>query len=402
MKRLLAAFLLLILTVSILSSCGKKKIDLSQTGDSTFDYYRGDLSSYLTVKHEDYANLTVKLDVTDKEVDDFLNDYLLPSYREPKMATDRAVKNDDTVYIYYTGYIDGVAFEGGSNADDKTPSSLKIGSNSFIDTFDEQLIGVIPADTSWENPKQVNVTFPSDYGRDDLNGKAARYDVVVVGIFDGAWIVPELTEDFARNKINNFKPETDDPVGEFRLAVKDYLREQKAAKLESRKFSCLMDALYEVVEFKGQQPTAERKRIESELKDSITSYYQNYNFNYYMTYQQVYFDSIDSAARAYLGIRFDADWEAAVTSSAARVVKQMLTLNAIAQLEGLEVTEEDVKDWLREQVENEQKNDDSATAESVLAKYSVEEIYAELAAGKAKDFLFDLVTFDYTGLPIED
>jgi len=397
MKRLLAAILLLVLTVSILSSCGKKKVDLTQAGESTFDYYRGDLSSYLTVKREDYADLTVKLDVTDEEVDDFLNTFLLPSYREPKMATDRAVQNGDTVYIYYTGYIDGVAFEGGSNASAETPSSLKIGSNSFIDTFEEQLIGVIPANTSWENPKQVNVTFPADYGKEALNGKAARFDVVVVGIFDDGWIVPELTEDFARNKVNNFTPETDDPVGEFRLAVKDYLRDQKATDLETRKFNCLMDALYAVIEYKGRQPTAERRRIESDLRESITSYYQNTNFNYYMMYQQVYFDSEDSAARDYLGLRFDADWEAAVTASASRVVKRMLTLNAIAQLEGLEVTEEEVKDWVRKQAKN-----DDATVESVLAEYSLEEIYAELAAGKAKDFLFDRVTFDYTGLPTED
>ena len=405
MKRIVALVLLLALSLSVFTACGKKKkanFDLESTADAAFDYYHADLSAYLSISREDYASLTVSLDVTDKEVEDYLNDRILPSYRTPNLITDVAVKDGDTVYIRYTGYIDGVAFEGGSNASDDRAYGLEIGSNSFIDTFETQLIGVIPNQTSWESPKVVNVTFPADYKNADLAGKAARFEVVIEGIFDGTYTVPEMTEEFARN-INNFTPETDDPVSEFKLALKDWLRESKAASLESRKFSCLMDKLIATVSFTGKFPEGEIKRLESVMNDTVMGYYQQANFYYYMQYGIVYYDSMDSAARDYYGLRFDADWETYQTVASAKVVKQMLILNAIAQIEGITVSEEEAKDWVRDEVEAEKESQqkEDATPESVLAEHSLEEIYAEIAARKVQEYLMGKVTFDYTGLPID-
>ena len=407
MKRIVAALLLVAILVTALASCGKKKekFDLVSTADPAFDYYHADLSAYLSsLSREEYVGITVSLDVTDKEVDDYLNDYLLPSYRTPTMTTDVAVKEGDTVYIYYTGYIDGEPFEGGSNADDDRPYGLVIGSGSFISGFEDQLIGVIPKNTSQENPKQVNVTFPDNYRNADLAGKPARFDVVVAGIWDGGYEVPELTEEFARTKINNFTPETDDPVGEFREALRDYLREQKAANLEQRKFTRVMEQLFSTLNLTGSFPKGEIKRIEAAMEEVVTNYYQQYNFYYYMQYGQVYYDGLDSAARGYYGLRFDADWKTYQTSAAAKTVKQFVILNAIARLEGIDVTEEEAKDWVREQVKAEKEssqNPDDVTVESVLEKFSLEEIYAQVAAQKARDFLLENVTFDYTGLPID-
>ena len=405
MKRIVALVLLLALSLSVFTACGKKKkanFDLESTADAAFDYYHADLSAYLSISREDYASLTVSLDVTDAEVDEYLNDHLLPSYRTPNLYTDQAVQNGDTVYIRYTGYIDGVAFEGGSNADDDRAYGLEIGSNSFIDTFETQLIGVIPSQTSWESPKVVNVTFPADYKNADLAGKAAKFDVVIEGIFDGTYTVPELTPEFARN-INNFTPETDDPVSEFKLALKDWMREGKAASLESRKFSCLMDKLIATVSFTGKFPEGEIKRLESVMNDTVLSYYQQANFYYYMQYGIVYYDSADSAARDYYGLRYDADWETYQTVASAKIVKQMLILNMIARLEGFTISEDEIKDWVLEEVEaaNKSQQSEDATPESVLAEHSLEEIYAEIAAQKARDFLMGKVTFDTTGLPID-
>ena len=405
MKRIVALVLLLALSLSVFTACGKKKkanFDLESTADAAFDYYHADLSAYLSISREDYASLTVSLDVTDAEVDEYLNDHLLPSYRTPNLYTDQAVQNGDTVYIRYTGYIDGVAFEGGSNADDDRAYGLEIGSNSFIDTFETQLIGVIPNQTSWESPKVVNVTFPADYKNADLAGKAAKFDVVIEGIFDGTYTVPELTPEFARN-INNFTPETDDPVSEFKLALKDWMREGKAASLESRKFSCLMDKLLATVSFTGKFPEGEIKRLESVMNDTVLSYYQQANFYYYMQYGIVYYDSMDSAARDYYGLRYDADWETYQTVASAKIVKQMLILNMIARLEGFTISEDEIKDWVLEEVEaaNKSQQSEDATPESVLAEHSLEEIYAEIAAQKAQEFLMGKVTFDATGLPID-
>ena len=88
-----------------------------------------------------------------------------------------AVKNGDTVNIDYVGSIDGVEFSGGNTQGMGT--DLVIGSGRYIDDFEEQLIGAHPGDNV-----TVTVTFPEDYGKEDLNGKEAVFEVIVNGIYD--------------------------------------------------------------------------------------------------------------------------------------------------------------------------------------------------------------------------
>ena len=86
------------------------------------------------------------------------------------------VVDGDTVNIDYVGSIDGVEFEGGNTKGQGT--TLKIGSNSYIDDFEEQLIGAHPGDEV-----DVYVTFPENYGKEELNGKEALFKVKVNGIY---------------------------------------------------------------------------------------------------------------------------------------------------------------------------------------------------------------------------
>ena len=86
------------------------------------------------------------------------------------------VEDGDTVNIDYVGSIDGVEFDGGNTQGNGT--DLTIGSGRYIDDFEEQLIGAHPGDEV-----EVTVTFPDDYGNDELNGKEAVFDVTVNGIY---------------------------------------------------------------------------------------------------------------------------------------------------------------------------------------------------------------------------
>lgn len=94
------------------------------------------------------------------------------------LATDSSleIKDGDMVNIDFVGSIDGVEFEGGSTEGQGT--SLVIGAKRYIDDFEEQLIGAHPGDDV-----EVNVTFPEDYGKDELNGKDALFKVKVNGIY---------------------------------------------------------------------------------------------------------------------------------------------------------------------------------------------------------------------------
>ncbi len=91
--------------------------------------------------------------------------------------TSLVVEDGDTVNIDYTGYIDDVAFDGGST--DGAGTDLVIGSGSYIDDFEDQLIGANVGDTV-----TVTVTFPEDYGVDDLNGQEAVFEVTINGIYE--------------------------------------------------------------------------------------------------------------------------------------------------------------------------------------------------------------------------
>ena len=97
----------------------------------------------------------------------------------PSYSTDSSleVKDGDKVNIDYVGKIDGTAFDGGST--EGNGADLVIGSGTYIDNFEEQLIGAHPGDEV-----EVTVTFPDDYGVDELNGKEAVFDVTVNGIYE--------------------------------------------------------------------------------------------------------------------------------------------------------------------------------------------------------------------------
>lgn len=92
--------------------------------------------------------------------------------------TSLTVKDGDTVNIDYVGKIDGTAFDGGSTNGKGT--DLEIGSGSYIDDFEDQLVGAHPGDKV-----EVTVTFPDEYpASPDLAGKEAVFDVTVNGIYE--------------------------------------------------------------------------------------------------------------------------------------------------------------------------------------------------------------------------
>ena len=126
---------------------------------------------------------------TDTSTEDSTDDSTEDSNSEDTSGTDASadstsystdasltIEDGDTVNIDYVGSIDGVEFDGG-NTQGKG-ADLTIGSGLYIDDFEEQLIGAHPGDEV-----EVTVTFPEDYGTEELNGKEAVFDVTVNGIY---------------------------------------------------------------------------------------------------------------------------------------------------------------------------------------------------------------------------
>ena len=155
-------------------SASETETETEDTNAYAYDY---DVESL--VKLGDYKGLTyteTDTSVSDEEVESQINS-TLTAHATPEQIKDRAVEDGDTVNIDYVGKIDDVAFDGGST--DGNGTDLVIGSGSYIDNFEEQLIGAHPGDEV-----EVKVTFPDDYQATDLAGKEAVFDVTVNGIYE--------------------------------------------------------------------------------------------------------------------------------------------------------------------------------------------------------------------------
>ena len=163
----------------------------------------------------DYANIVIPADevrATDEEVEGDIN-ATLQSHREASTDETLEIKDGDTVNIDYVGTIDGVAFEGGDS--NGAGYDLTIGSGSFIDDFEQQLIGHSPGEEL-----TVEATFPENYRNDDtVAGKDASFAVTINSIT----VTPEFTDEFVAK---NFSEEGFSTAEAYRASVEDRFYEQ--------------------------------------------------------------------------------------------------------------------------------------------------------------------------------
>lgn len=167
-----------------------------------------------------YMGVTVtKIDtsVSDEEVAEELENQRNKNARTVDV-TDRAIAENDTAVIDFEGFVDGEAFEGGKGTD----YELVIGSHSFIDTFEDQLVGKNVGDDV-----EVNVTFPEKYQAEELAGKPALFKVSIKGI--KAKELPELNDEFAQD-VSEF-----DTLDEYKEDIKKNLQEKKDSEARKTK-----------------------------------------------------------------------------------------------------------------------------------------------------------------------
>ena len=167
-----------------------------------------------------YMGITVtKIDttVTDEEVDAELENQRNKNARTVTV-TDRPVAEGDTAVIDFEGFVDGVAFEGGKGEN----HPLEIGSHTFIDTFEDQLVGKNTGDEV-----EVNVTFPEKYQAEDLAGKPATFKVKINEIKTKE--LPELDDEFAQDAAGV------DTLAEYKEELKKNLTEKKETEAKKTK-----------------------------------------------------------------------------------------------------------------------------------------------------------------------
>jgi len=166
------------------------QIDIVELGEGKELVYTATVTTYPEIELGDYKGLDIKkpvYEVEDSEIEKQIAEMQEKNARI-EVKKDGNVAKGDIAIIDFKGYVDGTAFEGGEGND----YSLEIGSGTFIDNFEDQLIGLAVGDK-----KEVNVSFPEAYGKDELNGKPAMFEVEIKSI--KVKELPELDDEFAKD-----------------------------------------------------------------------------------------------------------------------------------------------------------------------------------------------------------
>lgn len=301
-----------------------------------------------------YNGVTVtKIDtsVSDEEVDTEIETERNANARMITV-TDRAVAEGDTAVIDFEGFVDGVAFEGGKGENHQ----LVIGSHSFIDTFEEQLVGKNTGDEV-----DVEVTFPEQYQAKELAGKPATFKVKINEIRMKE--LPELNDEFAQD-VSEF-----DTFAEYREDVKKRLAERKESEAMGTKED---EAIKKIIDkSKMEIPDAmvefQAENMVNEFAQRIAA--QGMSINDYMKYTGMTIDKLKEQVRP----------------EALERIQSSLVLEQIAKEESLEASDEDVEAELTSMaamygMEPEQ-------IKNIVGEDEIDSIRKDLAIKKAVDFI---------------
>ncbi len=246
-------------------------------------------------------------EVTDADVEEELKKVQDQNSRTVSVE-DRAVKDGDMTVIDFEGFIDGEAFDGGKGEN----YPLTIGSHSFIDTFEEQMIGM-----NIGEEKELNVTFPEEYHAENLKGKPATFKVTVKEIKEKQ--LPELDDDFAQD-VSDF-----DTLAEYKDDLKKKIAERKESEAKAKKESEAIEKVVEAAKMDIPQAMIDTQ-VNRMLEDfAMRLQQQGLSVEQYFQYTGMTADKIMEEMKP----------------EAVKRIKNSLVLEAVAKAENIEVSEEE-------------------------------------------------------------
>ncbi|MDE7313864.1 MAG: trigger factor [Eubacterium sp.] len=341
-KKILMVLLAAVMAVSA-SACGNEKqnggsADTQEGGSGAGSEKGGkestaqaDKVSYQAdecVKLGEYFGMEVSLPndykVTKAQIEDYANSMAQysaqPSYRD---TNKKKVEEGDIVNIDYEGKKDGVAFDGGTD----TGYHLEIGSGTFIDGFEEGLIGKKVGQTV-----DLDLTFPENYQSTELAGQAVVFTVKINKIVE---VDPdaefELNDEYVQKNFNM------DTVADFKKQVKEYLEESNKNSKQTDTRQAVINKLHEVCEV----------NLPDELLEARTADYVVQFTNRNCTDGT---SLADYLSQNYNGMTED-DFKSDLKSEMQTNLTTELILEAIAKKEGIELDEEGFADYVKQQME---------------------------------------------------
>jgi trigger factor len=269
-----------------------------------------DVDQYITLC--DYKNVevtAVKPATDDDTIESYINNYLLIG-----KLTNRAVETGDIVNIDYEGKKDGEAFSGGT----ASGYNLTIGSGTFIDGFEDGLIGVMPGETV-----DLNLTFPEDYASSDLAGQEVVFTVTVNYI--------EGTAEYATVTVEDMQN-----MGLDYASLEELWEEARETVEQNSEDTFTSNSKNAIIS----------KVVEESEATAVPEWLVDEQMQYYMIY-------LEQVAQAWYGVDLETfittlygetmdDFTAETTQECEEAIKRFLVIEAIAREEGIELSEDEV------------------------------------------------------------
>lgn len=343
MKRVAATILAAVLAATSLVGCGS---------GSEENLSKVDPEKYVT-KLGEYKGMQLTgsaTEITDEYLESYI-DYMLENSKQPVAITeDRPVQTGDVVNIDYVGKKDGVAFDGGT----AQGYDLTIGSGSFIEGFEDGLIGAKAGETL-----DLNLTFPENYPAEDLAGQAVVFTVTVNTI--GELVRPELTDEYVQSLGMDYCQN----VEEFYDVVRQSLEDSANATLENELQTQVIEKLMEICEFTEEVP-----------EEMFNYYKEQIDANFVNSASAVGMEKADYITQ-YYGMT-EEQYNTEIETGALNSARQAIVCAMIAEKEGIEVTEEEL----------------NAKIEENYANFGYESVDAYMESGNAEDYRDYLLTME--------
>ena len=323
----------------------------SETEFNVADLPAYDASEYVTLG--EYKGLTVEVDpveVTDEQVMDKI------ASETKQTLTEGTVEDGDTVNIDYVGKLDGEEFDGGS----AEGYDLEIGSCTFIDGFEDGIIGMQVGET-----KDLELTFPEDYHSEELAGKDVVFTVTVNSISR----VPELTDEVADSVVEGMTAEA------YQESVRQDLEDSAKESQKSDAQQKLLQAVYNNATISGYP----EENLQYTIKRAT---------DYYEWLASMYGMSLDDYLTNY-GMTQD-EFKEQIQPVAEEALGEEMTLLAIAKEENIEVSDEEYQDGLARYAETQGMDDPSKLEEAYGENY----IRNSLLQEKVLNFLYENATIE--------
>ena len=293
----------------------------------------------------------VDSEVTDEDVEKEIESKLKANSTKQDV-TDRAAQEKDEATINFEGFVDGVAFEGGKG--EKYP--LVLGSGSFIPGFEDQIIGKNVGDSF-----DVNVTFPENYQASDLAGKEAVFKCELLGLKET--VLPTLDDEYISDTTDF------ETVDEWKADIKKQVTERKEQSAQRERESKAIDALVEMSKVELPEPMIvyqQEKMIDNFGQQLM---YQGMNLEQYLNMTGQTRDDMRDQVRP----------------EAEKQIKRSLVIEAVAEAQNIEVSEEDTAAEIEKMAKQYQMEVDKI--KEIMGEEQMESLKMDIKMQKAAEYI---------------